>query len=388
MNIKKIFFALICSTSALLFNISCSHPDNSGIDFTFVFLSYSATESPMPTSVKFDYQGSDLKVYWGDGVEDNLNYHTFAEGCENNYFVIGGNITSISFCDESGNLLEQGNSYIIGIIFSKSINTIPKKAFYDISVETVIIPTSVATIGEEAFANFDFDIAFFCGALSKPNGWDKNWNLNVKLGDLYFWGTTLYVEDAYLYALVNRGGYKTASALYYYSDETIIEAKIPEVVSNAGNEYKVTNISGWFSDFIKDRLVKVTIPNNVKMIGSGAFRSCHNLETVEIDAQKSQLKLVDASAFNDTNIKSITIPKTVYYIETNSFDDCANLKDVYLTEYTKASEIAYCYTGFYDDNEGLTFHYSHGLTKQDFYDKGWPKEDDQHIWKEETTLIA
>ena len=81
--------------------------------------------------------------------------------------------------------------------------------------------------------------------------------------------------------------------------------------------------------YLDKKTTKVTIPNNVKEIGEGAFSGCRNIKEVILN---EGLEKIDSGAFQDTNIESITIPDSVEEIGKYAFYNCTNLKEVTLNE--------------------------------------------------------
>ena len=68
------------------------------------------------------------------------------------------------------------NLTTVTISENSQLTTIGSIAFYDCASLTLIfIPNSVTTIGEDAFRNCS-NLTIYCEALSKPSGWDSEWN--------------------------------------------------------------------------------------------------------------------------------------------------------------------------------------------------------------------
>ena len=96
------------------------------------------------------------------------------------------------------------------------------------------------------------------------------------------------------------------------------------VIQNEFNGLPVREIdahSNW-------QLLKVTIPANVRVIGSGAFEYCLNLREIVI-ADGSELTTIRPDAFRNTRITQITLPSSLKEVGTRAFKDCEQLKKVY-----------------------------------------------------------
>ena len=76
------------------------------------------------------------------------------------------------------------------------------------------------------------------------------------------------------------------------------------------------------------KLRSIVIPSNVRVIEEGAFESCKNLESVSLS---DGLEDIEAHAFTSCkSLKEIIIPNTVKSISWGSFSDCESLKKVVL----------------------------------------------------------
>ena len=91
------------------------------------------------------------------------------------------------------------------------------------------------------------------------------------------------------------------------------------------NDVKIIG-EGAFQGFKKLR--SIVIPSNVRVIEEGAFESCKNLEKVSLS---DGLEDIEAHAFTSCkSLKEIIIPNTVKSISWGSFSDCESLKKVVL----------------------------------------------------------
>lgn len=102
-------------------------------------------------------------------------------------------------------------------------------------------------------------------------------------------GLRIYVDDTF----------KTGSIL---SSDVTGDLVIPAIVTNNGNEYKITDIDSYaFRNQSTLSSVKIE-GTNLKTIGDGAFSTC-------------------------TSLTSVTLPSTVTAIDANAFYSCTALKE-------------------------------------------------------------
>lgn len=99
---------------------------------------------------------------------------------------------------------------------------------------------------------------------------------------------------------------------------------IPEIITNEGNSFKVTEIR---RDAFKDctELKSIVIPNTVTEIGFDAF-SGSSLESIIIG---NSVNRINARAFKGcTELRSIEIPSSVRYIGDKAFANCKKLSSI------------------------------------------------------------
>lgn len=85
-------------------------------------------------------------------------------------------------------------------------------------------------------------------------------------------------------------------------------------------------------------ITSAIIPNYVEIIGSFAFHNCKKLQQINF-FKKSNLRIIDNYAFNNTMIKSISIPPLVTRIGNRAFADCHDLKIVDIPENSELQTI-------------------------------------------------
>ena len=107
------------------------------------------------------------------------------------------------------------------------------------------------------------------------------------------------------------------------------EVTIPAVRMIDGKEVPVTGLGDvLFSTAKRATIKKVTMPDTVTVIGSGAFEGCTNLESITLS---KKLKEIQAKAFYGcTSLKSIVLPDSMQKIGMSAFEGCSSLSNVIL----------------------------------------------------------
>ncbi len=91
-----------------------------------------------------------------------------------------------------------------------------------------------------------------------------------------------------------------------------------------------------------EHLTSITLPPNLERIGSGAFRHCHNLSSVDIP---NSVTFIGSYAFEDcVQLTSITLPPNLESIESCAFNLCYNLSSVNIPDgVTLIGSLAFSY---------------------------------------------
>ena len=110
------------------------------------------------------------------------------------------------------------------------------------------------------------------------------------------------------------------------------------------------------------KLKSLTLPDDLKTIGTFAFQGCTGLETLKIPS----VETIDASAFSGCSaLTSVSLPKNVKTIGNAAFRYCDNIKDVYYA----GSETEWSAITIQPYNEaltGATIHYGEETHTHDY----------------------
>ena len=196
-----------------------------------------------------------------------------------------------------------GRGDIYGLEIPDTVESIGDYAFEGTSIEKIVIPATVKSLGLEVF-----------------KGWDDSQNVEI-------------IYDGYD-SSVSDDGLHTP----FTGTDAIFKVSIPDDVSEIKNDA----FNGMSS------LVEISIPDSVKTIGlyafkgtslrdvslgdgvtsigCGSFMDCENLRSVDLG---SKLTSIGKNAFeNCTELSSLIIPRTVERIESSAFENCTKLSIV------------------------------------------------------------
>lgn len=168
------------------------------------------------------------------------------------------------------------------------VTSIGARALYNcINLKTVILPKSVASVGEEAFA--------LCPSLTAFQVDEKNEAYTVQDGVLFSGdGTTLVACPE------GKSG----------------EYTLPAGVKRIGDQA--------FSRCLK--LTKITLPDGLTAIGAAAFYDCTKLTVLDIP---DSVTSIGATAFcRCAALTAVTLPKRLTKLETGLFSDCTSLQSL------------------------------------------------------------
>lgn len=199
-------------------------------------------------------------------------------------------------------------------IGARVITAVDSSAFYENeSVEQVILPDSVLSIGDMAF--------MYCTNLKDV---DVSVNLN-SIGDYAFVGCTSLSE-------IELNSNISSLSVSMFDASGITGFKIPYNVKEIKkNAFRNCN-----------SLTSIRIPDYVTTINDNVFRNCKNLESVEIG---SGISAIPATVFmNCENLNSVLIPKSVTSIDVTAFNNCPNVtiygyKDSYAQQFAEENSI-------------------------------------------------
>lgn len=195
------------------------------------------------------------------------------------------------------------------VVIPDSVRTIGMEAFKNCSkLNTVELPLALVSIGEKAFENCSKLSLIVCASETPATIFENTFpvhaiTIGVPLGakDVYmnapYWGNENYSffdsmssvsegdeteEVPGIYQVLTNDNNMATSVAIVDDVDVIGDFAIPETVVHNGVEYPVTAIAP--STFEKNvGLTSVTIPNSIDFIGEYAFAGCSNLKSITVN---------------------------------------------------------------------------------------------------------
>lgn len=274
-----------------------------------------------------------------DFSDENAPWEELKKTCKN--IVIDSGITSIGAGDFSY------CAKVITVTIPDTVTSLGDSAFFGCdSLKSVYIPASVLKIGENAFttcqslASFDVDAKNknFTAADGVLFNNDKTKLIAyppAKVGVSYNMpnSVTDIVGSAFALSQLQKismdDELKTIGDGAFYGCSLLSDVVIPENVISIGEAA--------FDSC--EALRSVSLPENVSSLGDGAFSSCTSLEKFDVSTANGSYISIDGVLFNKafTDLiaypagkkdTSYTVPDGITYIIGSAFTDCAALQNV------------------------------------------------------------
>ena len=207
------------------------------------------------------------------------------------------------------------------VTFPKTLTTIDSYAFYYASsLYQIFIPKSVTTINKSAFSYIGSHPYACIEAQELPSGWSSDWASSVT----YYLGSIKIVDtDEYTYVYRSLYGDKTASILRLTeATSELLDFTAPTQIEDA------TDIRVAPYLFINNKYIRNVDLTGVTRIGTSAFESCTNLQTVTFS---ESLTLIGNCAFEYcSSLKEVDLPDGLTEIGGSAFYSCSALTYIFI----------------------------------------------------------
>ena len=212
------------------------------------------------------------------------------------------------------------------LVIPETTTKIPANVFNGChTITSVSIPSSVETIGTNAFLDCDSlrivdiqDIAAWCNIVFENEGANPISNATEPYG---WWGLkefTLQVNGTPITELVIPEGVTSIGA-YAFDGARLEHVTFPNTLVSIGNHAFPYN---YFDEVI--------LPESLKSLGECAFPECRYLERVQIN---DGLEVIPTCAFDECgNLSDVSMPSSVKKIELQAFYSCRNLTTMPMTD--------------------------------------------------------
>ena len=221
------------------------------------------------------------------------------------------------------------------------MQTIDNYAFESNSLQNLTLPSTIKSIGNEAFRYNNNLQSIICNAVMPPALGDNAFNIEITSSIKVPMASIAAYRKAYGWKDFSNyyGGEVVADGITYRIDENgamvavaetaLTEANILSTVEFEGNQYLVIKINDKVF-YGNTNLTTVTLAESLTTLGSNAFESCKSLKTIKIP---SRVTAIPENCFRECSLmESVSLPEGLVEIGASAFSGCQNLESVTLPE--------------------------------------------------------
>ncbi len=189
------------------------------------------------------------------------------------------------------------------------------------ALETIVLPDTVASIGEGAFASSGLS-SFTAPAALSSLGQTAFYNC-ASLASYTGNGKVSYFNDMLFYQCpalvsVDLAGVRSIGAQCFYEDAALSSLSLPDTLTSIGKEaFHATGLSSF------------TAPKALAAIGDAAFSNCAALRSVDLSAT-SLRKLPSEAFMRCAKLADATLPQALTSVGSRAFYLCSSLSDLTL----------------------------------------------------------
>ena len=196
---------------------------------------------------------------------------------------------------------------------------IPSYAFSGCSsLEKIIIPKNVNTIGGYAFSNCSAEIVWNTSSLTHIDSYGfsdyKGHSFEIP-NTVEFYGISAFSNCIFLEEFTIPTAIKDIPNGMFAGCTSLTKVTLHEDIKSIGSSvfYNCTSLK------------EVVLPDNVITIGQNAFSKCKSLEKIDLPVT---LTSIGKEAFEGCNFKEIIVPNNVVKIGKNAFNECNLLEKI------------------------------------------------------------
>ena len=219
-------------------------------------------------------------------------------------------------CSSNGNMI---TSNITQVTIGSSVEVLPGGFVSGSKITTVTIPSSVTSVGNNAFNN--------CSSLTNLVWNAKNCSSNGNMTTSNITQVTIgsgvevlpnsFVSGSKITSVSIPGSVKTIGSYAFYGCAGLKNVSIPNAVTliDYGTFYGCTG------------LTSISLGNSVQTISNEAFSGCTGLASITFP--NSVTNISNYAFFGCTNLNTISLPNSVFSIYYGAFMGCTKLAKVY-----------------------------------------------------------
>lgn len=249
------------------------------------------------------------------------------------------------------------------VVFGDNVTEIGEYAFSNSSLEELVIPNTVTSIGDQAFADCSQLINVTIPSTVKKLGKQIFYRsgtgtLSIDL-DLPDYDNSSYSPFCGAnFSTIHIGNNVTSLGDYaFYDCQNVTNIDFPNSITHIGDNVftlaKPTSPvynSVIFAKMPKEYSGEYIIPDGIKEISSFAFSGCSNITSVKIPATVTAIG--ESAFYNCTSLQSVNIPDGVESVGPNAFYNCYKIKDPLFSS-TVFINMPTSFTGEYEIPEGI-----------------------------------
>ena len=233
------------------------------------------------------------------------------------------------------------NCGLTDLVIQEGVQTIDNYAFESNSLQNLTLPSTIKSIGNEAFRYNNIFQSIICNAVMPPALGDNVFNIEITSSIKVPMASIAAYRKAYGWKDFSNyyGGEVVADGITYRIDENgamvavaetaLTEANILSTVEFEGNQYLVIKINDKVF-YGNTNLTTVTLAESLTTLGSNAFESCKSLKTIKIP---SGVTAIPENCFRKCSLmESVSLPEGLVEIGASAFSGCQNLESVTLPE--------------------------------------------------------